>query len=74
MKKITKHMYSSGGFYIGSEEVPIWHQWMSIPVAMVICFSILLGVGVVAALNGKDMFHSKSRPSPPISLINDLPF
>lgn len=72
MKKIQKHMYSAGGHYIGYKEVPAWHQWMSIPAAMVIMLSILLGVGIVFALNGKEMFNRK--PSPPVTITNDLPF
>jgi hypothetical protein len=65
-------MYSAGGHYIGYKEVPAWHQWMNLPVALVALLSILLGLGVVYALNGKEMFKSNSRP--PINITNDLPF
>lgn len=70
MKKIKKYMYSADGHYIGYKEVPFWHKWINTPVVLVILVSILLGLGVVYALNGTDIFNSK----PSVVLTNDLPF
>jgi hypothetical protein len=63
-------MYSAEGHYIGCKEVPAWYRWMNLPVVLVALLSILLGLGVVYALNGKGTFNNK----PSISKTNDLPF
>jgi len=64
-------MYSADGYYIGCKEVPRWHTYIPLPTGfLIILISILLGIGVIVALNVMSSFEN--RPS--ISITNDLPF
>lgn len=70
MKKVIKHMYSGTGHYIGCKEIPYWHTLIQLPTIAIVITSILIGLGIIVALNGMPQFNH--RPS--VSITNDLPF
>jgi hypothetical protein len=69
MKKVIKHMYSAGGHYIGSKEVPYWHTWISLPTICIAIISILIGLGIIIGLNGMPKSHNSQ-----VNITNTLPF
>jgi len=70
MKTITKHIYSAGGYYIGCKQIPAWRTYIQLPTVAIIMASILLGIGVIVALNGLPLFNMDSSTS----TTNPLPF
>lgn len=69
MRKVTKHMYSAGGHYIGSKEVPYWHTWISLPTIVITTISILIGLGIIIGMSNLPHSHNSK-----VNITNDLPF
>lgn len=70
MKKIIKHIYSTTGHYVGYKEVPFWYTWINTSAILLTILSVLIGIGIIVALNGISISNNK----PSIFITNDLPF
>lgn len=63
-------MYSAEGHYIGCKQVPNWHSKIQLPAIFIVVTSILIGIGIIIALNGVPNFNRQSAQS----VTRDLPF
>lgn len=69
MKKITKHMFSASGHYIGSKEVPRWFTWFNAKTITIAILSIILGLGIIFGMNSLPHSHNYK-----VNVTNALPF
>jgi uncharacterized membrane protein YhdT len=66
-KKRTYRMYSADGYGLGSESIPRWKRWMSLPViltTLIFTLITLIVMDIILVVSG----------NPSINMINDLPF
>lgn len=63
-------MFTAEGRFIGSKEVPYWHTWIKLPVAILVTIATLITLGITIATN--NLSTNSTKPS--ATITNDLPF